>query len=31
MPFHLQLATTTREITTFDSPKLQLTPTHDNV
>jgi len=30
MPFHLQLATTTRDITTFDSPKLQLTLTHDN-
>ena len=30
MPFHLQLATTTRDITTFDSPKLQLTLSHDD-
>lgn len=30
MPFDLQLATTTRDITTFDSPKLQLTLSHDD-
>lgn len=30
MPFNLQLATTTRDITTFDSPKLQLTLSHDD-
>jgi hypothetical protein len=30
MPFNLQLATTTRDITTLDSPKLQLTLSHDD-
>lgn len=30
MPFNLQLATTSRDITTFDSPKLQLTLSHDD-